>query len=623
MTADDGHYSSTNQGGAYVLHDLSWEMTSHPEGGPWTLEDINNLGVGIQCWWSYITEGESAGYAFERYQQSFFKLRIPYLSVTLEVEDLGGYVANVRHTASIALRLMRRARNILTPKTFIHQMPAKIGERVYMTHLKGPSVVEGEGWGLRKLERRAGLILKRSYSPETFQCESQALDLRTFSCLGWGSYRIQTPWNPELQGIALIDKGLGFTHTRAQDAWSPRPGDSVLHRVIDGYPNVSFHGLAIQAGGDTSVVLRNYDCMQSGWSTVSSSGDFSAVADATVTMAEEQGYLSSCKLTYGAGGGAGGRERSLGALGAGRLHVRVIVKNSSIPTPATQFGEWYLRRGTTYWNATSRTWIASPQYNPIPNDVAYGEAISDSITASADTYYVGVGRFSSQMGPVTLHAALVDVQYTDTTVAGARTPLVTLDASIVREPDIHEMSQVPGAVSRELWSYDRGVAVFEVQPFWRAEDLPADAVKPLAYALHATNTWDALQFVPKTGTPDLIRFERAISGEATFQLDCPLTGIDLTRAHVLRAWVRWLGSEGWSQYSAYSVEVGFGVFLKATGALVGQGSVIGRFTVTTTISARNYLRLGCDATPRYLDGYLRMWETRLNPLHGIEVVWKV
>ena len=627
MTADDGHYVSINQSDGFLLHELSWEMTSHPEGGPWALEDINNLGVGIQCWWSYITEGEAAGHAFETVGNAFHKLRIPYLSVTLEVEDLGGYVANIRHTTSLALRMMRRARNLLAPKAFIHELPTGIGSRVYMSHPKGHSVVEGEGWGRRRLERRSGLNMKRTYSPESFQAEDEAFDLRPYACLGWAAYRIDTPWNPELQGVALVDKGLGFAHERAQDAWSPRPGDSVLHRVIEGYPNVSFHGRAAQDGGDSAVCLYNYSLFATGWSTVSTAGDFSATNDPTVTMVEEQGFLGSCKLDYGAGGGKGGREQSLGALGAGRLHVRVIVKNTSIQNSATQFGEWYLRRGTDYWNDATRAWDGTPVYNAIPSGVAYGAVVADSIPATATTYHIGVGRFSSNMGPVILHGALVDVQFSDTTVAGARTTLVTLAAPIVRVADEHQMSQASDAVDRELWSYDRGTAVVEAQPFWRSVDLPADAVKPLIYVEHATNTWDTLQFVPKTGTTDLVRFERAISGSATFQLDCPLkdanaADIDLTRAHVLRVWARWLGAEGWSQYGPYSVEVGYGVFLEATGVLVGQGSIIGRLSVLTAISARNFIRIGCDAT-RFFDGYIRMWETRRSPLHGVECTWRL
>jgi len=167
---------------------------------------------------------------------------------------------------------------------------------------------------------------------------------------------------------------------------------------------------------------------------------------------------------------------------------------------------------------------------------------------------------------------VVDVQHTDDTVAGARTPLVTLDAPITREADVHTMAQVWG---RELFVHERGTHIFEGRPFWRAEDLPADAVKPLFHAQHTATDWDALQFVPKTGTDDLIRFERALDGEATYRLDCPIAGIDLTRLHVLRAWVRYLGADGWKEYAPYSVEVGWAVFLKATGALVGTGSIVG------------------------------------------------
>jgi len=598
-----------------IVYVQTWELTAHPEGGPFTLLDVNDMTAGVGIWTSKGPNGKVNDDPIR-----FPKARVFYLKRTLDVEDLGGHVANVRSIVTMTLRLMRRARNVVTPKVHIDKAPVGVGERVYMSHPRGPSF-DGAGWGTRRLERRAGLVVKRTYNPESFTTEDEVFDLSAYRCLGWGAYRIDTPWNPELQGVALIDKGHSFVHTRVgQDAWSPRPGDGVLNRVIEDYPAASFHGLPISGAGDESVALRNYDLTQSGWSSVSSAGTFAATADATVTLVEEQGYLSSCSLAYGVGGGAGGKERSLGVLGSGRLHVRVIVKNTSVPDPLTENAEWYLRDGTNYWNDGTRTWDASPAYNAIPSDEPSGEAISDSIPISGSTYHVGVGRFSSQIGPVTFHGAVVDVQFSDATVAGARPPLVTLDASIVRLADSHKLYH---NWSRELWAHERGVGVVEVRPFWRAEDLPADAVKPLLHSQYTTNTWDAIQFVPKTGTDDVVRFERAMNGLGTFQLDCPIDSIDLTRAHVLRAWARWLGADGWSEFAPYSVEVGYAVFLESDGSLVGTGSIVGVITDTTSYPYdRQYLGIGCDET-RYLDGYVRLWETRRNPIHRDEAIWRI
>jgi hypothetical protein len=819
---------------------MTWTLTAHPEGGPFTLDDINDLRVGYQ---SRFYNGPN-GKPYLQDQGSFFKLRVPYVKVTLTIEDLGGFVENVRTSSSYELRLMRRARNVVKPKGFIDQMPSAIGEKVYMTHPKGPAV-GGMGWGDRKLESRAGFVLARTYEPESFTCEDEVFDLRPYSCLGWGAYRTDLPWNPEIQGLALIDRGKSYTHTRAQDAWSPRPGDGVLYRVLENYPNTSFKGLACQGGGDAVKCFRNYDTHQTGWSTVSSGGTFSAAQDTTVSLVEEAGYLSSSKLEYGAGGGKGGREKSLGSIAAGRLHINLMVKNTSVPTPASQNGEWYLHDGAKYWNNTTRAWVGSATYNAIPSDAPYGEVTADSITipppstlltgldhawkfdetsgnrvavvggvnltdvggvgyisgkngnaadfnagtdylhgnitkygtgtialggaecafafwvyprstagyqtmlsrfnvatqgvqlidrngttlrwyvgstqhgsepaltqdawnfivcqrsgdqlqvsvngatlvngasvtggnltddrdfevglrsasinaldgaidapliynrpltqaeitelyaggtgffhpfAGSGSYTVGVGRFSSNMGPVTLHTALFDVQYTDTTVAGARTPLVTLDAAITRKPDVHKMDQVYG---RELWNPARGTAVAEVQPFWRAADLPANAVKPILHSQHITDTWDALQFVP--GATDNVRFERGVLGQSTYQLDCPMT-TSLTRDHILRVWARWLGAEGWNEYGPYSIQLGFLITNASTGAVVETSSKTGTVPDISALPAgvqwsllymRDYLGLGYDPTPRYLDGYMRMWETRLNPLSELEALWRI
>ena len=64
------------------------------------------------------------------------------------------------------------------------------------------------------------------------------------------------------------------------------------------------------------------------------------------------------------------------------------------------------------------------------------------------------------------------------------------------------------------------------------------------------------------------RFERAVDGVGTSQTDCAISGLDINRTHILRAWVRWLGtSDEWTEYGSKSVEVGYAVFLEADGSL--------------------------------------------------------
>ena len=608
-----------------------WVTTSHPEGGPWTLEDMHPAKFAAGA----SVAVESPAYVVDP-GNAFFKVRIHKLLVTLQVEDLGGYVDSERHSASLILRMMRRARNIITPQTFADRNPATFGGRVYYSHPRGPRV-GGLGWGKRRLERRPGLVLKRTYLPETFQVIDEAFDLEAFRCLWWAAYRIDTPWSPELQGLALIDKGGGFVHARAQDGWSARPGDGVLMRVLEGYPNLSPRGLAAQGGGDVTLAARNYDATLSGWSTTGSSGSFSSTQDLTVFAVDELGYQSSAKLEYGGGGGTGARYRSLGTLrraSGDYVSMRFIVRNTLVD-PDTQNAECFLRRtggglaATEYWDEDARAWTTTPTYGAMPASDPTGEVIWDGVPcdapgASSDpTYEAGIGRLSSSIASAIFHVGLIDAQkggpsYGD--AYGARSPIVTLDSPITRVRDSH---RYPHTLAKELWSYERGVAMVELQPFYRAELLPDGTVKPLLHAQHATDTHDALQFVAVTGDDDLVRFERAVSGEATFQLDCPIVGIDITRAHVLRAWARWLGADGWTEYGPYSVEVGYAVFDAVTGALLGQGSTLGTLTYTGAMTSRDALYVGDDPTPRYADAWIRTAEVRRNPMSGLEVVWRL
>ncbi len=615
--------------GVFKLKSETWDFSGiHPEGGPWTIDDINNLvaGVRLQCW-----DGPN-GKPFD--PTGFERCRMVSFKATLSVTDLGGFVDNVRSAASTSLRLMRRARNAVVPSLKANLAIGDVGSRVYMSHPKGPSV-GGKGWGQRVLERRPGLILSRRILPESFRVEDEIFDLRQYTCLAWAAYRIDGGWSPELQGLSLVDKGAGYTHVRAQDGWSPRPGDGVVMRVIDNYPNLSFQGLAASGGGDLTVANRNYDLMASGWSTVGSSGSFSAAADTTVYAAEEQGFLSSALLDYGSGGGQGGRERTLGTLpfaDGDFLHVRIVVKNTSVPTPASQNAEWSLRRengglaAPEYWDNATRTWTTSVTYNDIPSDTPSGEVVVDAIPldaggASSDPdYYIRVGRFSANLSSVQFNVGLVDCFHSDNTVAGCRPSIVTLDAGITRVADVHRMVNATG--TGQVWDYTRGVAVVEVQPFWRAEDLPTNQVQPLIHAFHAAATYDALQFIAKTGSDDFIRFERAVSGQATFTLDVDIPSVDLTRLHVLRAWARWLGADGWTDYAPFSVEVGYAIFLEADGSLVSTGSEIGTLVYQADVATRDWVGIGNDST-RFLDGYVRMWETRRNPISGLEAIWRI
>lgn len=130
---------------------------------------------------------------------------------------------------------------------------------------------------------------------------------------------------------------------------------------------------------------------------------------------------------------------------------------------------------------------------------------------------------------------------------------------------------------------------------------------------------------------DYIRFERTIEGYGTVRVDCPMT-VSLTREHVLRSWVRWLGADGWGEFAPYSVQVGYAVFLESDGSLVETNSVIGTLPDLSTLPLDvqwslqyelDNLGIGYDPTPRYLDGYVRLFETRRNPLHELEAIWKV
>lgn len=627
-------YCNMNQpscGGGYdgPIHIEEVYALGHPEGGPWTQDDLVNLSAGIYM--------ELAPPVYD-VAQPFPRHRVFHVHVEVEVQDLGGYVTNIQHDASLALRMYRKARNAVALVIPGDEAYVPLGNRRMISHPDGPAIVEG-GWGDRVLERRATQVLSRAYFPESFSVVDEAYDLRDFVTNFWLATMIDTAWTPELIGFSYLDLGGGRTYVRAnQDGWSMRPGDGVHVRVLKDSPILSFHGLNITNGLDIERSLQNSNLQNAAWTVTNSGGAVTVTPTIGNGLVDELGFLDAIEVAYSTGTRAW--QQNLGTVdnaSANLLHVRVVTRNVAVSSPLVNYLEWELRREylvatvptTEYWNATTRAWVGVNPNNAIPADGGFGEVISDAIpcdvTADAPpTYFVKVGRFSSNIN-ATFILALVDVQLggpLNGDSYGARPPLVSLGSTITRVADDFKMAN---GGDGKGWFVDRGVAIMEFEPEFRSDALPTSELKPLLFAMHNTtgtfNT-DTLSYIK--GAPSIFRFRRHVDGVGNFDIDVDVT-TPLTRDHAVRAYVRWLDSDGWQGYGPHVISVGFAVFNRATGTLIEEGQAHGQgYDGSISLDAdpdEQVVRIGYDLSSR-LDGYVRMVDIKRNPIAHEECIWR-
>jgi hypothetical protein len=609
---DDAYNTNTNTEFP-TIKTFEHSLLSHPEGGPFTLSDVNHLAAGLSF---TVTNGPN-GKPWDD-PTRFQKFRAFYFALYLTVQDLGGYVRSVRHNASATLRLKRKARSTISMMIPVSNSTKEIGETVNIAHSRGADA-EREGWGYKSLERRNGWLCQRTYWPEALSVKDECYDLHDFNCEAWGAFRIPIAWTPELSGMAYLDQGGEWTLTRDQDAWSLRPGDGAALRVLgtdtDDMPNLSEEGLAIHDGGDEEMALWNANLGGAGWSSATTGGA-SFTVQSNQPMADELGYYPSPLLSFSGTPGTASKWRTFSLTAGDTLSVRARVRNISVDTPLTKFLEAALYdTAGNYWNEATRTWDASPVYNPIASDSGFGETIFDQVPiTSTDTYTIQLGRMSSAINTCTFIIGLISCFKN---ADGCGMPLVTLGLGFTRVADTFEMAN---DADFTFWHRDRGMAVVEFRPFWRAEDLPATTTKTVVRAVHEDGAYDWLHVSFGTGTAgadELIveRFDTA--GTQTLALDI-LDASDatlrLTRNHYVRAFYRWLDADGWRKHAPYSVLIGYAVYNL-------DGTFVSYHETGATWEAPD---ASLEDVTRFtnLDGWIRWFEIKRAPLTGTEAVWR-
>lgn len=606
---DDVHNTNTNTEFP-TPKSFEYSILSHPEGGPWTLNDINHLAAGL----SFTVYDGPNGKPWDD-PTRFQKFRAFNFAVYATLQDLGGYTRSVRHNASATLRMKRKARSTINMKLAFPDTTGELGEVINIAHTRGADS-EGEGWGYKSLERRNGWLTQRVYWPEALQVHDECYDLHDFNCNAWGAFRIPIAWTPELSGIAYLDQGGEFTLSRTQDAWSLRPGDGAALRVLEEYMNLSEEGLALHTGGDQGMIDWSAQLGDASWATATTGGA-SFVAQTNLPMADELGYSNSVLLTIGGTPGTASKSKSFALTAGDILNVRVRVRNISVDAPLTKFMEVALEDGTgNFWNEATRAWVGVATYNAIPSSEGFGEVIFDQVPISVTgSHTIRVGRLSTAINTCSFVVALVDVLKGGD---GTGMPLVAGVAPVTRLADVYEM---PNDAPFTFWFRARGMVIAEFKPFWRAAELTASTEKSIVRADHAAGAYDEVIFSAGTGTAgadEIIARRSDTNGLQTLALDvldaagAPLR---LSRNYYMRAFYRWLDADGWRKYAPHSVLIGYSIYNAADDTFVSYHE-IGATWLAPDASVEDLF------TFRDLDGWLRWFEVKGTPLTGSEAVWR-
>jgi hypothetical protein len=645
----DNYYNRNQPGGGGPFVDyvtMTQELTTNPSGGGWKLDDFPGLQAGLrgECGKS----GTTAAAAF-----------ITQLGLLVELATLGGFVSNIRHAASLTLRLERLPKRLWTVAVPMRLWRKEPMERLYLSHPLGPTAA-GRGWGPNRLDRRATQVMKTRVSPEAGQVEYSALDLREPACLLWANWVTPQPPSPELNGIAYLDQGGGFTFARNQDAWVDRPGDGIVQVVQPNFPKVSRRGLLIEGKGDFEAIVHNYFPGGTGWTAVSS-GDVTATDDPTLYVVDELGYRFARKVVFGAGGGtyytkqvSSGLGNNANAIFCVRATVRavamslvqnagIIIRRNYTLAAVAHFNDFNMATGL--WGALDTEIVNA--IHGTDGEPLWTLEYNSGIPANEGGFSPDGGVFDLEtrlggwsLTTATLALGLVDVQIgykTEVAVAdrlhGVRSRIVTVAAGITREGDVFKIANPS---DKRVFYGDRGMMVVELDPLFVASLVPSSDRHVFWKVFWKTDgtEYDRVYYSRATGTGGLdeLVYHRRIGGsDFNARVDVP-AGHVAQAGKRYRVWWRWLGSEGAGGYSARDMRIGFSVYTASLGvysftAAYESPRPATLPTADPTVDAASFALVGAEKddgsdSSKWGDAAYRWWEARRTPVSPDEITWR-
>jgi hypothetical protein len=449
--------------GTFVKFERSW--ASNPAGGAWARAALlaGAFKVGL------ASDGAGHGTGVDATTGSRqASLDVASVYAELDTTPTGLYVETPRTVLSHNLRLLRepvRMVEITVGPEFGDVQP---GQTIWATHALLPGSPGTDAWRQVPL-----FVTSVKYGLAKPDVTIKALDLRRHYAAFWSPFSV-VGVDPQYSGLALLDRGGGWSTSRAQVAYAQRPGDGLYCEVAADKPLLTSSGLLIQGGGDEAAILNNSFSQGAGnvftnWTVDAGGGSSSAT---TSDYLFDVGGFRRAAVLAGVAGNPVGLVQTTAAITASYGLVHLVARRTGGSGAATL---WVLRRSSDnwYWSDAAGAWAAAVQTNYIVPGTTPTHFWSKTITLGAPQTYTLTIITGGADTTVWYYANL----YAGTAVR--RSPLVTTNATLTRVADV---TTITNDLSHRVWDISRGHFRVNLRPNWSHSDLADGEEKGVLYA---------------------------------------------------------------------------------------------------------------------------------------------
>jgi hypothetical protein len=587
--------NNTAPTGTYALKHLgTW--TTKPGGGAWVQADLVDLVGGIRILSMPDSNDQAAD---NRHVVEWASLWMDVL-----VDPTDSAVEGPRKILTHQLRLKSKPLkkvSVQLPPTFGYLEPGDtVWSAVPVDPIPGESDTSQIVDKSNETDERPLLVTSVEFVPSPPAVTIEAVDLRDNFCTYWGTWRSDIGLTSDYTGVALWDRGGGYSMVRPAAATGKdlmrRPNDFYFQEAVANKPRFGPFGLAVfggqfnassrqsgstyttNTGESTHCILNNTFSQGSGttftsW-TSSASGTSYSILEGTTPLVDVSGYRRGVKLAMGNPVGTHniymyGDTPSL----TNAYRLRFYAKFTAVSDTAAKTPNWLLRNTTTAadYNQGNDSWVGGGwngfatangsvlyKYQVGSGPVHY-EVWSRQITIpSTSTYRIHFGYDSVANNTINYHSIGLVHQGTSTGAGQGvmRRDFNATQGSVVT-PYADEYSIYNPSTGR-IWEADRGFVYFRFIPCWDHEDLADAQEKYLVTAYHddSNDDYEVILYHRVNSTEGYWGFERYRGGSLigyAYQYTGGATLPNYMEPYAISA--RWTGTNGELGLAAYTMDV--------------------------------------------------------------------
>jgi hypothetical protein len=500
-----------------------------------------------------------------------------------------GQNEQIRDTLSRRLWLRRRTPGLWDVTGPLSVLDADILDRVAAELRTGPAS-GGGGWGGKKWSRAVFTLQSVEVSPGGTTCTLQLLERRDLDVLLWDPARTEhRNASARQDGVARLQKGIGFTFARQSKAWLENPADPTS--VVEAAQTeraINQKGEYLEAARANAITRSSFASGTTGLTLAGTAVNGSAIAvDTTDLLFEQVTTVNSLRFTAGSPHAA--ELRVTFPATASWPANTVIVVSVDHRTKSGEGLYWRLQRAVDswYWNDTTGAWQSGSVDNALathadrdPDD----RAVSKAIDVGAGATTVTLSVFLQTGGTASRQSVLYHVQIEEGRYPTSR---IVCDGSAVTRVKTELSHEVTTAL--KLFDPALGAFLCTLVPDWSSADLASTDDRYVYWmSTNGGADHDALYYDASAGAFVL---ERKV-GANTYTATKTAT---VTRGVPVALGARWTSADGDLDLDPYTLSV-FVAGVKGTDAVA----------VAPTFTTPETLYRGSDSSlARQVDGAVR------------------